>query len=146
MTESTTGPAAPVGRGGAGADAPLGTVEKVELRLPADSAYLGVLRTATAGLAARRDFTIDEIEDLRIAVDEACALLLDQARVGATLDCVFALGADDLTVSVSTESEDPRSPRVDSLAWMLLTALAGELTAAVEGRTLTITMHKRREA
>ena len=47
-----------------------------ELRLPADSAYLSVLRTATAGLAARLDFTLDEIEDLRIAVDEACAMLL----------------------------------------------------------------------
>ncbi|MGW4973630.1 hypothetical protein ACWEP3_27550, partial [Streptomyces albidoflavus] len=31
---------------------------------------------ATAGLAARLDFTLDEIEDLRIAVDEACAILL----------------------------------------------------------------------
>ena len=41
--------------------------------MPADGAYLSVLRTATAGLAARLDFTLDEIEDLRIAVDEACA-------------------------------------------------------------------------
>jgi serine/threonine-protein kinase RsbW len=53
----------------------------VELRLPADGAYLSVLRTATAGLAARLDFTLDEIEDLRIAVDEACALLLPDLRV-----------------------------------------------------------------
>ena len=51
----------------------------VELRLPADAAYLSVLRTATAGLAARLDFTLDEIEDLRIAVDEACAMLLPDA-------------------------------------------------------------------
>ena len=41
--------------------------------MPAEGAYLSVLRTATAGLAARLDFTLDEIEDLRIAVDEACA-------------------------------------------------------------------------
>ena len=41
----------------------------VELRLPADGAYVSVLRTTTAGLAARLDFTIDDIEDLRIAVD-----------------------------------------------------------------------------
>ena len=40
----------------------------MELRLPADSAYLAVLRTTTAGLAARLDFTLDDIEDLRIAV------------------------------------------------------------------------------
>ena len=58
----------------------------VELRLPADAAYLSVLRTATAGLAARLDFTLDEIEDLRIAVDEACAMLLPDVVPGEPLD------------------------------------------------------------
>src|SRR2546430_16011483 len=48
----------------------------VVLVVPADGSYLAVLRTATAGLAARLQFTLDEIEDLRIAVDEACAILL----------------------------------------------------------------------
>ncbi len=59
--------------------------------MPAEGAYLSVLRTATAGLAARLDFTLDEIEDLRIAVDEACAMLLAQADAGTSLECDFAL-------------------------------------------------------
>ena len=53
--------------------------------MPADPAYISVLRTVTASLAARRDFTIDEIDDLRIAVDEASALLLPHATAGAAL-------------------------------------------------------------
>ena len=48
--------------------------------MPADTAYVAVLRTTTAGLAARLDFTLDDIEDLRIAVGEACAMVLEQAR------------------------------------------------------------------
>ena len=48
----------------------------IELTVPALTAYLGVVRTATAGLAARLSFTLDEIEDLRIAVDQACVMLL----------------------------------------------------------------------
>ena len=44
-------------------------VDQVTVRMPADGAYLSVLRTATAGLAARLDFTLDDIEDMRIAVD-----------------------------------------------------------------------------
>ena len=64
-----------------------GDRDVVRLRLPAVGAYLSVLRTATAGLAARLDFTLEEIEDLRIAVDEACALLLPSAVPGAELDC-----------------------------------------------------------
>ena len=59
--------------------------DQVTIRMPAEGAYLSVLRTATAGLAARLDFTLDEIEDLRIAVDEACGMLLAQAAPGAEL-------------------------------------------------------------
>src|SRR6266516_508606 len=58
------------------------TQDHVTVCMPAEGAYLSVLRTATAGLAARLDFTLDEIEDLRIAVDEACAMLLGQAIPG----------------------------------------------------------------
>jgi hypothetical protein len=39
-----------------------------ELVLPAESACVAVLRMTTAGLAARLDFTLDDIEDLRMAV------------------------------------------------------------------------------
>src|SRR5436309_654981 len=43
---------------------PTTTSDTVDLRVPADPAYLAVLRTATAGLAARLDLTLDEIEDM----------------------------------------------------------------------------------
>jgi serine/threonine-protein kinase RsbW len=73
MAEHTgTAPVGGAALSGAGRDV-------VVLRLPAVGAYLSVLRTATASLASRLDFTIDDIEDLRIAVDEACAMLLAQA-------------------------------------------------------------------
>ena len=37
------------------------TQDHVTVCMPAEGAYLSVLRTATAGLAARLDFTLDEI-------------------------------------------------------------------------------------
>src|SRR6478735_186614 len=61
----------------------------VELRIPADGAYVSVLRTTTAGLAARLDFPIDDIEDLRIAVGEASAMVLPEADEAADLVCRF---------------------------------------------------------
>src|SRR6478609_2239393 len=88
--------------------------DEVELRLPADSAYLSVLRTATAGLAARLDFTLDEIEDLRIAVDEACAMLLSQAVPGADLECEFSLQDASMRVSVSVLTLDGQEPSRDT--------------------------------
>jgi serine/threonine-protein kinase RsbW len=112
----------------------------VELRIPADSAYLAVLRTATAGLAARLDFTLDDIEDLRIAVDEACAMVLPQARENSDLTCTFDLAASKLTVAVTAECDSPRPPNRDGFAWTVLAALTNEVAAAVDGDKLTVTL------
>ncbi|RKS72597.1 serine/threonine-protein kinase RsbW [Motilibacter peucedani] len=120
--------------------------DAVQVTLPASSAYLSVLRTATAGLAARLDFTLDEIEDLRIAVDEACAMLLPQAAPGADLSCTFELEADGLLITVSAPTTRGSLPERETFSWTVLTALAGEVDAGVgEGLTVWISLHKRRE-
>jgi serine/threonine-protein kinase RsbW len=117
----------------------------VAIKLPAAGAYLSVLRTATAGLAARLDFTLDEIEDLRIAVDEACAMLLSQAVPGADLECQFSLDTESMRISVSVLTLDGQEPSRDTFAWTVLSALAGEVdsTAGVDNR-VTITLLKSR--
>jgi len=119
--------------------------DQVTVRMPADGAYLSVLRTATAGLAARLDFTLDDIEDLRIAVDEACAMLLSQAIPGSSLECSFCLSPDDMTITVSVPSLNPRPPSGDTFAWTVLSALAGTVEARVgPGDKLAIVMRKSR--
>jgi len=121
--------------------------DQVIVRMPAEGAYLSVLRTATAGLAARLDFTLDEIEDLRIAVDEACAMLLSQAVPGASLECGFTLGPDNMTIAVSVPCLAPQQPASDTFAWTVLTALAGSVDAYVgPGDVLTIVLRKTRES
>lgn len=118
------------------------TADRVEVRLPAQGAYLAVLRTAAAGLAARLDFTLDDIEDLRIAVDEACALLIPQAAPGADLRCTFEVLPDALVVTVAVTSESPRLPRHDTFAWTVLSALAGSVEARTEGDEVRLVLRK----
>jgi serine/threonine-protein kinase RsbW len=119
--------------------------DHVTIRMPAEGAYLSVLRTATAGLAARLDFTLDEIEDLRIAVDEACAMLLAEAAEGSTLECDFELGGATMTISVSARSSLGRVPAKDTFAWTVLTALAGRVDSHVgPGHLVTIVLRKTR--
>ena len=77
----------------------------VELRLPAESAYVAVLRMTTAGLAARLDFTLDDIEDLRMAVGEACALVLEHADSPGDLHACF-----DLATARSGSRSAPTPP------------------------------------
>jgi len=114
--------------------------------MPAESAYLSVLRTATAGLAARLDFTLDEIEDLRIAVDEACAMLLPQALPGTSLECEFKLGTYAMTVAVSVQAANGRPPSRETFSWTVLNALAGKVDAHVgPDEKVTIVLQKSRD-
>ena len=119
----------------------------VSLRLPADGAYLSVLRTTTGGLASRQDFTLDEIEDLRIAVDEACAMLLADASPGADLTCTFEMPPDEMAVSVRVLSQAGRVPSTDTFAWTVLSALAGDVHSEVDADgAVVVHLRKRRAA
>ena len=89
----------------------------VLLTVPADGGYLGVLRTATAGLAARLHFALDEIEDLRIAVDEACAMLLAVATRDAELECRFGVTEDALTVEVTVPTTPGARLPAERTSW-----------------------------
>ena len=127
-------------------DAEAGTVE---LRVPADPAYVAVLRAVTASLAARDDLTLDEIDDLRIAVDEACALLLPHARPASTLSASFGEAGDNLQITVTVELADDGSdtgPVLDrtSFAWTVLTALTESVTSTSTAGRLWLTLSKTR--
>ena len=147
MTEDTAATTAVPGQREAGADgSDRETGDRVQVCLPAEGAYLSVLRTATAGLAARLDFTLDEIEDLRIAVDEACAMLLPQAIPGTNLECAFDLGADEMTITVAVVAAQPRIPARDTFAWTVLSALAGTVDSRLgPGDQVAIVLRKRKE-
>jgi serine/threonine-protein kinase RsbW len=117
----------------------------VLLTVPADVGYLGVLRTATAGLAARLHFALDEIEDLRIAVDEACAMLLAVASRDAELECRFSVTDDALSVEVAVNTvRGARLPAESSFAWKVLTALTTAASAKVEDNRASIQLLTRR--
>ena len=118
----------------------------VELRMPADSAYVSVLRTTTAGLAARLDFPIDDIEDLRIAVGEASAMVLPEATAGSELLCRFHLEPGALTVTVEVSSTEPPEPDYDSFAWQVLSTLATNASAEAEAGRFAVSLTMQPEA
>ncbi|WP_129667516.1 anti-sigma factor [Phytoactinopolyspora endophytica] len=121
-----------------------GKGDLIELSVPASSAYLAVLRTTSAGLGARLGLTLDDIEDLRIAVDEACAMLLPIAEPGANLQCRFELQSDALEVHVWVAATRSELPSPDSFAWTVLSALAGDVQSSMDGDLVAITLRKER--
>ena len=128
------------------AEGRLNATDIVELTVPADPAYLSVLRTVIASLAARRDFTLDEIDDLRIAVDEAGALLLPHASPGSQLSAVFDGEAANLRaeVPVPVPTGGARQPHQSSFAWLVLAALTASVTLTESDQRLSFTLSKAR--
>ena len=122
----------------------------IDLRVPADPAYLAVIRTATDGVAMRLDLTLDQIEDLRIAVDEACALLLDGAAAGRAgtveswLHALFQVDAGtDGRLDIRITGPRGRAPLDTGYPWMLLQALVSEVASGSDatGRWISLSRH-----
>jgi serine/threonine-protein kinase RsbW len=118
------------------------TADHVDLRVPADPAYLAVVRTATAGLAARLDLTLDEIEDLRVAVDEACVLLLERhAHPGQSLQTSFCIGPNTLEVVIT--GPVTTLPDRSGFSWAVLAALVNQVETGAQdtGSWIRLTYH-----
>ncbi len=115
--------------------------------MPAHGAFLSMIRTTTAAVGARVDLTIDEIEDLRIAVDEAAALLLPDVSADGRVDVTFSYDADDLTIVLASRTGATKAPGRDGFGWTVLAALAGSVDVTVADGITTITLvHHRASA
>lgn len=120
----------------------------VTLRIPAHGAFVVLVRAAVSAMCARLDFTIDRIEDIKLAVGESAALLLSDAPEGAHLDIRLTPDAPDgLRVEMTAPTVHGRSLARDSFTWTVLTALVDEVVATVTPeRDLTITLAAHRSA
>jgi serine/threonine-protein kinase RsbW len=47
-------------------------IDYIEMQIPAKAEYVGVIRLTLSGIASRMGYTYEDIEDLKIAVSEAC--------------------------------------------------------------------------
>jgi serine/threonine-protein kinase RsbW len=125
---------------------------QIELRVPASKVFVALARTVTASVAAHCDLTLDDIDDLRIAIDEACALLLPISVADATLGVSFRLAADAVEVRAAVDARPGTAPSQDGFAWTVLRALASDLNVIVgppqpDGSAeVAVTFTKRRDA
>jgi serine/threonine-protein kinase RsbW len=118
------------GIGEATLDALLGAV--IELRVPADAGQLFLVRLLAEGIAARADFDLDGIADMKMAVDEVAASLVEQADPGAQLDFRFRTFDDEVTVSISTAARNGDLPNTQTFGWHVLTTLTDSVSALAE--------------
>jgi hypothetical protein len=126
---------------GAGPDA-----DEVRLSMPADPQLLRVARLTAAGLAGRLGFSFDEIEDVKIAVDELCFALVGSKGRDGTLALTYRLAADRLDIDGegSFADGDRSDPAPSELSAQILAAVVDEHDLHRDGDVLRFHMAKRR--
>ena len=79
--------------------------EPVELSLAAQQNMMLVLRLTTAGVIARTGLTVDRINDVKMAVEEACGCMIDNPDGPKRLRLRFWEETDALKISICSACE-----------------------------------------
>ena len=110
---------------------------EVRLEVPAAPEFLRISRIMAAGVASRVGFTLDEVEDLRIAIDEVCFSLVGAHGRTGTISLRYVLEDHQLSVEGTGRFSDGlgNEPVVSALSNQILAAVVDEcdLSAGEEG-------------
>jgi hypothetical protein len=133
----------------------MGASHAVQLIVPAEAGSARLARLVAAALAADADFTIDDTEDLRVAVSELVALLVEGAEdPDDDVTITYRRGVDHVEVSglrklgASDDEAPDGSPDPDDLALEILRVVVDEhdFTQDVSGRSFRLLKRARADA
>lgn len=99
----------------------------ITLGFPARPQPVRLARLVSAAVAGSVDASIDDIEDLRIAVGEACAILVGHATTDGRVEITIAVGSDSMTFDSRLTGGRCDDPQVDELAQLVLGSLADDV-------------------
>ncbi len=124
-----------------------GEGEQVRLTMPATPQLLRVARLTAAGLASRLGFSFDQIEDVKIAVDELCFALVGTKGREGTLTLVYWLEGDRLVIEGTGDFfDDGDRPTTSELSGRILSAVVDEHEVHDQDGTVRFRLAKRRTA
>jgi serine/threonine-protein kinase RsbW len=84
----------------------------VELRIPAKAEWVAVARLAVSAVANRLPFTLEELEDLKLALAEACTNCIVHTEEDDAIDITFDASTDEIRITV----RDHRRGKPESIA------------------------------
>ena len=132
-------------------------METIELRLPCKAEWVSVARLAVAGVANRLNFSVEDIDDLKLAVAEACTNCIQHASDSDEVRIACAVYGDKLVVTVEDHGKGfdgggiaPRAlgePQVGGLGVFLIRTLMDDVSYETDprrGTKLVMTKHLRK--
>ena len=120
----------------------VGALADARLILPAQPRSLRLARLAASSLAADLDWSVDDIDDLRIAVDELCAAVIATAPETAVLEVAFHREGDTLIIEGQCEGGES-VVALDPFAREMLELTTEGFDVEGEGSTRRFRLRKR---
>ena len=104
----------------------------ISLPVPADKSMMLVIRLTTAGVLARARLTVDAIDDMKMAVEEACTLMISQQCPPGALCVEFFRKDAGLEIHVHSVAEHPCLCGMDPAELEVVRAILCSLADAAE--------------
>lgn len=79
--------------------------DKIELKLPSKPEYISLVRLTASSIANNMELNIDEIEDLKVSLSEACTNVIN-FKDSEELNILFTLKEDGIYVDIEDVLED----------------------------------------
>ena len=123
------------------------TCETIKMEISSNPDYIGVIRLTTSGIANKVGFSIDDIEDIKVAVSEACTNALKHSG-DKTFHIIFTILENGIEIEIrdngkgynvdSIEKPDLLNPKENGLGLFIIKTLMDEVIIESENNTGTI--------
>lgn len=111
--------------------------DEVQLCFPAEPQHVRLARLVASGVAATAGFDVDEVADVRIAVDELCATLLETTEHSVALAFRATPGGVEVEGRTTGPAPSPPDPlRMDLARQILAVVCDGYDLDLVDGRAV----------
>jgi len=123
--------------------------DQIRLSFPVNPAYVSSARLTVSSIANRISFDIDEIEDIKTAVSEACIYIIKRsaAFAGSNFEICFTPGQQEMYVEILAEDKagvDVAEASSEEMSLMMIKALVDEFSISKPADDkISITMTKR---
>lgn len=128
------------------------TCETIKMEIPANPDYVSILRLTTSGIANKLGFSMDDIEDMKVAVSEACTNAVKHSEDNK-VNIKFNLLENRIEIEIkdngkgydvsSIDTPDLSNPKENGLGLFIIQTLMDEVSIESKGNQgTTIKMTK----
>ena len=128
------------------------TYETIKMEITANPAYVSIIRLTTSGIANKVGFCMDDIEDLKVAVSEACTNAIKHSS-DDRFTIIYTMIENGLTIEIidngngydisSINEPDIENLKESGMGLFIIEALMDEVSIeSQEGKGTSIKMTK----